>query len=167
MINFIWTAILNPSCAPEIHTICVEKYQVEVLLDYANFWRARYFALARKPQKYHSHQLPVLQKSRGRLARLGARHSRLSTTPGATRGARRKTVGAGSLAGSAQTQGALQAWHRRPTASQAQRPSPRGTTWRPCGLHTPTAPLVIDVSVSVVSRTDREAVQDRLTVPRQ
>ena len=51
-----------------------------------------------------------------------------ATTPGASRGARRKTVGA------AQTQG----------ASQARQPTPRGTTWPPCGLRTPAAPLVID-----------------------
>ena len=28
--------------------------------------------------------------------------------------------------------------------SQARQPTPRGTTWPPCGLHTPTALLVID-----------------------
>ena len=55
---------------------------------------------------------------------------------GASRGARRKTVGTGGLTGSAQTQGASQAWQ----------PTPHGTTWPPCGLRTPAAPLVIDVS---------------------
>ena len=28
--------------------------------------------------------------------------------------------------------------------SQARQPTPRGTTWPPCGLRTPAAPLVID-----------------------